>query len=285
MASINAMTVASALLTIHLKLEPPTDFLDQVQQRAGFVLLGSFLLTFLFIRTSARLMRSPKVPWWPGSVVTEGGLHLHHLVWGIVLILASGFLGFVTTPASPKTELIAAAFGVGMGLTMDEFALWIHLRDVYWAEEGRASFTAVIVALVLGGLILLGVAPFDLHNDGSSVATLALGIALDVLLAALAIAKGKRFLGMVGIFVPVFSLVGAVRLASPTSLWARRFYAPGGRKQARSEARWARIETRRRRVSDAIAGAPEPAPAIESPAPAIESQSSREEVARESVGD
>ncbi|MBV8943185.1 MAG: hypothetical protein JO321_02920 [Solirubrobacterales bacterium] len=278
MASANAMAAVSAALSIRVRLEPPTHFLDGVPQRAGFVLLGSFLLTFLFIRTSARLIRSPKVPWWPGSVVTESGLHLHHLVWGIVLVLASGFLGFVTTPGSPKTELLAAAFGVGAGLTMDEFALWIHLRDVYWAEEGRSSFKAVIVALVLGGLILLGIAPFDLHNNSSSVGTLALGIAVDVLLAALAIVKGKRFLGMIGIFIPFFSLVGAIRLAAPTSLWARRFYAPGGRKLARAQARWARIEARRRRISDAIAGAPGPPPVVEPERP-------REEVARESVRD
>jgi hypothetical protein len=76
-------------------------FLDDRGQRAGFILLGSFLAAFLFIRTSARLIRSPKVTWWPGSVTTKGGLHLHHLVWGIVLILVSGFLDFVLQPASP----------------------------------------------------------------------------------------------------------------------------------------------------------------------------------------
>jgi hypothetical protein len=86
---------------------------------------------------------------------------------------------------------------------------------------------------------------------------LVVGITLDVVLAALAIIKGKRFLGLIGIFVPIFSLVGAVRLASPQSLWARRFYKPGGRRRARAEARWERIEARRRWVYDAIAGAPE----------------------------
>jgi hypothetical protein len=60
----------------------PDTFLDQPGTRAGFVLLGSFLVSFLFIRTSARLMRNPRVTWWPGSVTTESGLHLHHLVWG-----------------------------------------------------------------------------------------------------------------------------------------------------------------------------------------------------------
>src|SRR5919204_5763899 len=58
------------------------------------LLFAAFLISFLFIRTSARLMRSPKVPWWPGSVTTEGGLHIHHLVFGIVLMLIGGRRGF-----------------------------------------------------------------------------------------------------------------------------------------------------------------------------------------------
>lgn len=248
---------------IHLTLELPGNFLDRPEQRAGFVLLGAFLISFLFIRTSARLMRSPKVPWWPGSVKTGGGLHLHHLVWGIFLLLVAGFLGFVTKPGSPRTEILAAIFGVGAGLTMDEFALWIHLRDVYWAEEGRASVTAVVILLLLGGLILLGFAPFDLKHNSSSVDTLILAVVVDLLLAALAIVKGKRVLGLIGIFLPFASLAGALRLATPQSLWARRFYDPGGRRFARAEARWARIQARRRRLTDMIGGAPEPAPAIQ----------------------
>src|SRR5437660_10137521 len=118
---------------IKLHFELPSQFLDTVPQRAGFVLMAMFLGTFLFIRTSARLMRSPRVKWWPGSVKTSSGLHLHHLVWGIVLVLLAGFLSFVTKAKSPWEEILAALFGIGAGLTLDEFALWIHLRDVYWA--------------------------------------------------------------------------------------------------------------------------------------------------------
>jgi hypothetical protein len=146
------------------------------------------------------------------------------------------------------------------------------------SEEGRSSFTAVVVALALGGLVLLGFAPFDLRNTSASVETLALAVGVDVFLAALCIMKGKRFLAMIGIFVPVISLVGVVRLALPHSLWARRFYKPGSRRLARSEARWHRIDARRRWLSDAIAGAPEVSPAIE---PAVR----KEEVTRESLGD
>jgi hypothetical protein len=267
-----------ASIDIDLSFSLPAHFLDLQTQRAGFVLLGAFLISFLFIRTSSRLIRSPKVPWWPGSVVTEGGLHLHHLVWGIFLMLVAGFLSFVTNLGSPGRELLAAAFGVGVGFTMDEFALWIHLRDVYWAEEGRSSFTAVVVVFVLGGLILLGVAPLDLPNRTASVDSLVVSVAIDIFLAALAVAKGKRLLAMLGIFLPVFSLVGAVRLASPRSFWAERFYKPGGRKRARAEARWERIDARRRRLYDAIAGAPEARTAL---APALP----KEEVARESLRD
>jgi len=244
---------------IRLSLTLPAHFLDTTADRAGFIVLAAFLISFLFIRTSARLMRSPKVPWWPGSVTTESGLHLHHLVWGIVLLLVTGFLSFVTSSKSPWDEVLAGLFGVGAGLTLDEFALWIHLRDVYWAEEGRVSFDAVVVAAMLGALIVLGAAPFDIANNTASVETIVVTVAIDVLLAVLAILKGKPIMGLIGIFVPLVSLVGAIRLASPRSWWARRFYKPGRRKLGRSEARWTRIKARRKRFADAIAGAPEAA--------------------------
>jgi hypothetical protein len=242
------------MATVEVSFEVPARFLDVTGQRAGFVLLAAFLGSFLFIRTSARLMRSPKVPWWPGSVTTESGLHLHHLVWGIVLILMAGFLDFAVNPTSPWNEILAAMFGIGAGFTLDEFALWIYLRDVYWAKEGRSSFDAVVIAALIGGLVVLGFAPFDLPNNSSSVSTLVVAVVIDVLLALVAILKGKPLLGLIGIFVPVVSLVGAVRLASPRSPWARRRYDEA--KLERSKQRWRRIEARRRRVADAIAGAP-----------------------------
>jgi hypothetical protein len=189
-------------------------------------------------------------------VTTGSGLHLHHLVWGIVAMMLSAFLEFALEPASPWNEVLAALFGIGMGLTLDEFALWIYLRDVYWAEEGRASFDAVVVAATLGALIVLGVAPFDLPANGSGVGAVALSVGGSVLLAAAVILKGKPMLGLVGIFIPPFSIVGICRLAAPGSPYARRFYAPGSRKLARSTERFARIRARRRRLSNAIAGAP-----------------------------
>jgi hypothetical protein len=231
-------------------------FLDDRGQRAGFILLGSFLVAFLFIRTSARLIRSPRVTWWPGSVTTKGGLHLHHLVWGIVLILVSGFLNFVLKPGSPWSEIFAAAFGIGAGLTLDEFALWIHLEDVYWSKEGRASIDAVVVAALFGGLIVLGIAPFDLSNRTSPISSLVVVVAIDLAFSTVAILKGKPMLGLIGIFIPLFSIAGSVRLAAPSSPWARWRYPPDGHRMSRSQARFKRVRTRRRRLMNAIGGAP-----------------------------
>jgi hypothetical protein len=241
---------------VNLRIEIPQEFLSEPAQRSGFILLGAFLVSFLFIRTSARLIRSPKVTWWPGSVSTKGGVHLHHLVWGIVLVLVSGFLEFALAPPSPCVEILAGLFGVGAGLTLDEFALWVHLEDVYWAEEGRASLDAVVVAALVAGLIVLGVAPFELHRQNGAITTIVLVVAIDLLLCTLAILKGKPILGLTGVFIPVVSLVAALRLAAPTSPWAHWRYRPDGRKMARAQARFARIRARRLRARNAIAGAP-----------------------------
>jgi hypothetical protein len=242
------------MLDLHFEISQ--HFLDDRGQRSGFILLGAFLGAFLFIRTSARLIRSPKITWWPGSVKTKSGLHLHHLVWGICLMMSSGFLNFVLKPGSPWAEVLAAAFGIGAGLTLDEFALWVRLEDVYWSQEGRISLDAVVVATLLGGMIVLGLAPFDLANPEGSIGSLVVAVLIDIVLSALAILKGKPLLGLVGIFIPPVSLVGAVRLASPTSPWARRRYAPDGKKMAEARARFARMRKRRRWLSDAIGGTP-----------------------------
>jgi hypothetical protein len=241
---------------MELNFEISQHFLDDRGQRSGFVLLAAFLIAFLFIRTSARLIRSPKVTWWPGSVETKDGLHLHHLVWGICLMMSSGFLDFALAPSSPGSEILAGAFGVGAGLTLDEFALWVRLEDVYWSQQGRISLDAVVVATLLGGMIVLGLAPFDLANQSGSISSLVVVVLIDIVLAALAILKGKPLLGLVGIFVPPVSLVGAVRLASPTSPWARRRYDAESKKLARSHARFARVRKRRTWLSDAIGGTP-----------------------------
>src|SRR5215213_7288518 len=91
-----------------------------------FLVLVGFVGSFAFIRLSTRLMRSPRVPWWPGSIVSEGGVHLHHLVFGVGLMLGAGTLGFWFFDTSPGLEICAGLFGIGAGLTIDEFALLVH---------------------------------------------------------------------------------------------------------------------------------------------------------------
>jgi len=223
---------------------------------AGFVLLVAFLLSFGFIRMSTRLMRSPRVPWWPGSIKT-GGIHVHHLVFGIVLLMLAGFLGFALQPDSPWLEILAAAFGVGMGLTLDEFALWLHLEDVYWAEQGRQSVDAVILATLLGGALLLGFTPWDSHDASSVLAATATVIAV-LAISTVAALKGKYTSAVVGVLVVLVGLVAAIRLAKPGSPWARRRYAEGSGKLARATARSERSRKRYRRWQDRIGGAPSP---------------------------
>ncbi len=201
---------------------------DQIlaEEKQGlFLVLTGFILSFAFIRMSTRLMRSPKVPWWPGSVVSESGVHLHHLVFGIVTMMVSGTVGFTVLGDSPWVEICAAAFGIGAGLTIDEFALWIYLEDVYWAEEGRVSVDATVIAAAAMGLFLLGFTPFtfETHTLDQTISSI-VGVLLIFGLATVCFAKQRMLHGTIGFFVFPIALYGAVRLGKPGSPWARRRY-------------------------------------------------------------
>ena len=222
--------------------------------RAGLILLGAFLLSFILIRISTRLMRSPKVPWWPGSI-TPGGLHVHHLVFGIVMMLLFGFLAIAVPLGDVGLDLVAAGFGVGAGLTLDEYALWLHLEDVYWAEEGRSSVDAVVVAAVVAGLILVGARPLT-GSDTSSVVGIVVAVVVVLGLSVGALLKGRVWLGIVGLVFPPLAFVGVVRLARPSSPWARWRYPADSRRMRRATVRAERRARRYRRWQDRIAGAP-----------------------------
>lgn len=224
-------------------------FLDPAGQRAGLALLAGMLLSFAFIRFSTRMIRA-EVSWWPGNV-SPGGLHIHHLVFGIVTMMVAGFLGFALQPGSPGLEVLAALFGIGVGLTLDEFALWLYLEDVYWSEEGRRSVDAVVFAAIIGGALVLGFTPVS-STDGSIAASIALLLAICVISAS----KGKVWSTASGMFIPVIALVAAIRLARPGSPWARRRYAPGSEKLAEAEERERRHRRRWQWLQDLIGGAP-----------------------------
>ena len=117
-----------------------------------FLVLASFLITFLIVRLITHGIRAGLGPL---RNISIRGWHVHHLVPGIVLLLVTGYLA-VAVDSQIGRRTVAICFGVGAALTLDEFALWIHLRDVYWEREGRRSIDAVIVAASLGGLVLIG---------------------------------------------------------------------------------------------------------------------------------
>jgi hypothetical protein len=224
--------------------------------RTGFVLLAAFLLSFAFIRTSARMIRA-QVSWWPGNVQTTSGLHIHHLVWGICLLMIAGFLEFAVAPPSPWREILAALFGVGAGLTLDEFALWLRLEDVYWNDQGRESIDAVVLAVLFALLVLVGLSPLDVDGAASTVG-LVLTATADLVLVAVCIFKGKVATGLVGMFVGPVALVGAIRLAKPDSPWAHRRYGGQPHKRARAIARHEKRQALRDRLRNLIGGAPTP---------------------------
>ena len=184
-------------------------------------------------------------------------MHIHHLVFGICLMLFCGFLGFAAPLEAPWWHLIAIGFGVGAGFTLDEFALWVRLEDVYWSSEGRASFDAVVCSCAFAALVVIGTRPFGLDETTSIVGT-AVVVAIVIGLAVICFAKGRVLLGVIGLFVPVVALVGATRLARPDTPWAKWRYDAA--RLARAEARFAAsrpLSRAGRRLGDLVAGAPE----------------------------
>jgi hypothetical protein len=229
------------------------DMFADERQRVGLFLLAAFLVTFALTRLWVRLQRS--TTWMPSSV-KSGELHVHHLVFGIVLALLAGFLSFVLDLSSPWLEVAAVGFGIGAALTLDEFALWLHLDDVYWAEQGRSSVDATVIAFSLGALVLLGIAPFGAGDEDGSVWAIAAVVVFHLCMAVICALKGKLFFAVIGSFIPLIGVIGAIRVARPSSWWARRFYPDKPKKLAKSEKRNVRWHNFRVRWFDRIAGAP-----------------------------
>jgi hypothetical protein len=193
-----------------------------------FLFFVAFLVSFGFIRTSAHMIRA-QVSWWPGNVEV-GGTHIHHLVWGIILLLLNGYVGVAIHPGDPWRDIVAVGFGIGTGLTLDEFALWLNLKDVYWSKQGRRSIDAVAVAAGLSGILLVSFRSWiDAGKDVEDIVFAVVGIVgiFGIVLALVNAAKEKFGMAIWSILVPVAGLVGALRLAKPHSVWAKLFYRHG----------------------------------------------------------
>ena len=202
-------------------------------REAQFLFFVAFLATFGFIRTSAHMIRA-QVSWWPGNVAV-GGTHIHHLVWGILLLLIFGWVGIAVDPNSPWREIAAVMFGAGTGLTLDEFALWLNLKDVYWQKQGRRSIDAVIVAAAISGIVLVGLRGWiDAADDVESAVFATVGGfgVLGIVLALVNAAKEKFGMAVVSLFVAAAGIPSAVRLAKPKSVWAKLFYKSGQKRRS-----------------------------------------------------
>jgi hypothetical protein len=210
--------------------------IEATGEEMHFLILLAFLGSFGFIRTSAHMIRA-QVSWWPGNVETKGGTHIHHMFWGILLLMTMGYVGLATDIGSPWLELVGIAFGIGLGLTLDEFALWLNLKDVYWSQKGRQSIDAVIVATLMLVVALLGL---QFWIDVREAFLLAIGIGgkrfvgdeslpwqlgfqlIGITAAVLCWLKGKRLFAIVGAFIPIIGIYGAVTKPREDSWWTRR---------------------------------------------------------------
>ncbi len=187
-----------------------------------------------------------------------GGVHIHHQVFGILIMCGVGIALIALSPEGTALNVCAALFGVGVSLAFDEFALWLHLDDVYWSTQGRQSVDAIFCLLTIVG-ILIGGADFVTGAIGSSawwssIAALAITLGFSVV----ALLKGKTMTGIIGVFFPLAAVIGAVRLAKPTAWWARRRYRPGSRKAEKSAGRFgAAYDHRWNRLRDLVGGAPD----------------------------
>ena len=209
--------------------------LASILLRPTFFMLVAFIVTFLVTRLVTHMIRSGRGPFRDNTV---GGVHIHHEVYGIFLLLTAGALEFAYQPAPPGPQILATLFGIGAALTLDEFALWLHLDDVYWGPEGRRSVDAVLVAGIVGGLMLVEAAPWDVDDASADDTVIGVSLGVNMLFIVIALFKGRIILGILGFMVPLLAIVAALRLARPRSPWARRFYRPGSRRRARSERRF-----------------------------------------------
>ena len=127
-------------------------FHDERRERL-FLASLAFLLAFGIVRAITISIRAGIGPF---HNVSAGGTHVHHLVWGIAILIVVGYVWLleVGVGSSWIASLTAILFGVGAALTLDEFALWLNLQDVYWERQGRVS---VDIVLIFGALLSVGI--------------------------------------------------------------------------------------------------------------------------------
>jgi lysyl-tRNA synthetase class 2 len=193
-------------------------------KEALFLLFLAMLITFTLTRVYTRVARLRG--WGSGNV---GGVHLHHMVPGVILVIVCGLVSFTTWANNGVAwNVIAIGFGIGAALVLDEFALIFHLKDVYWSDEGRSSVDAMIIGILFAGLCMVATSPFgiDDREEDPSATGFFIAIACNVLLVLITFLKKKPVIGTFGVVFPPMALIGAIRLAKPGSPWAKWRYNP-----------------------------------------------------------
>ena len=227
------------------------------------VLLGGIIITFLFLRLNTRLIRKG-VRWWPGNM-EKGDIHLHHVAIGLPALFITGVLEFAYRPGWPWAEVIAFCFGGAAATVFDEYALVLHVRDVYWKDEGRHSVVAVFLAATFAAFLLVGVVPLAANDTPSGVEavsrwSVAIVVGVNFAFVLVSLLKGKLWMGWIGFFLPMVAWVGAARLARPRSPWARWFYRGSDKieRAARREVSFSEgVGHWRLKASDLVSGAPD----------------------------
>jgi hypothetical protein len=129
--------------------------LDRKSQIA-LVSWTAFTATFTGVRALTWAIRNDVGPF---RNVSLGGAHIHHYMWGILLLGTSGGAALAMPPTEDSTTTLAAVYGVGAALVVDEFALLLDLEDVYWAREGRISVDIGVGVIAVVGSYLAAI-PF-----------------------------------------------------------------------------------------------------------------------------
>jgi hypothetical protein len=219
----------------------------------------AFVVTFVSTRTITRLIRAGKGPF---HNVSSDGVHMHHSTPGVLLLILGGFAGVGSPPLSVWTYVAGVLIGIGASLVLDEFAMIFRLQDVYWSQEGQLSVNVVTLAAACVGLAAVGVSPVRVHDAAGHGIAVRIGavvwLLIHLVLVAITALKGKYPTALIGLFVSPVTWVAAVRLARPTSPWARRRYSP--KKIADAQQRAAAFDDRwspvRRHWDDFIGGTP-----------------------------
>jgi len=218
-----------------------------------FFAFVAFVVTLVATRTIVRLIRAGKGPF---GNVSAGGVHVHHVVPGIVLMTIGGLIALAASRAGPLPLVAGLLFGAGAALVLDEFPLILHLEDVYWEKEGRLSVEATTIAMVLFGLAVMVAAPnaealpSEFDEPRYQFALAVAFVFTWMIPVTITLLKGKIVTAVLALAFPPIAYVGMIRLARPGSPWAMHRYRNAPNKRAEARTREERLDARTKPIRD-----------------------------------